>query len=349
VLKEEDLRAEKASIYLNASRIDDAEKFCKTIVANPVSKTEKQKAEKILAGIYEKKGRVDEALQLYIDIVPFEHDDSVKMSLARLYDKKGDVSNALRYVSLLKDKGLRSAEIEKRLRHLIAAGDAKAVEYLLKFAVSIDKDSPFLITAARYLNAKGKKREGELMLKRAETGVERGEAALSLGQIFFDEGKYSEARKSITPLLLENRYFIKASFMMADIMIKEGDIRGAIACLEKAGKYSKDSRITSRLADLYFETGDRAAAFKYYKAASERGDANASLKAADLLFLSGKASQARTYYHRALSLKLSDEKSLQWAYYQYGKMTGNKGYLKKASNNGGLVGEAAGILAGETQ
>ncbi|MBF0558940.1 MAG: hypothetical protein HQL08_09180, partial [Nitrospirae bacterium] len=89
VLKEEDLRVEKAMIFLNASRSDDAEKLCKSIVANPVSKSEKQRAEKILAGLYERKGKVDEALQLYLDIVPYETEDSVKMSLARLYDKKG--------------------------------------------------------------------------------------------------------------------------------------------------------------------------------------------------------------------------------------------------------------------
>lgn len=349
VLKEEDLRVEKASIYINASRPEDAEKLCKTVVADPVSMLEKQKAEKILAGIYERKGRVDEALQMYNDIAPFEHGDGVKMSVSGLYDKKGDELDALRYASLIRDKALRSAEVEKRLRQLMAAGDANAVDYILKFSVSLDKDSPFLITAARYLIEKGKKREGEYMLKKAESGVERGEAALSLAKVYFGDGKYAEARKSISPLLFENRYFIKASFILADIMNREGDLQGAIACMEKANKYSKDFKVSSRLADLYFETGDRTTAFKYYKTASDRGGADASLKTADLLFLSGKISQAGAYYRRALSQGLSDEKSLQWAYYQYGKIAKNNAYLKKAADSGGLVGEAAGIVAGRSQ
>ncbi|MBF0558941.1 MAG: hypothetical protein HQL08_09185, partial [Nitrospirae bacterium] len=220
---------------------------------------------------------------------------------------------------------------------------------LLKFSASLDKDSPFLITASKYLIEKGKKREAAALLKKAETGVERGEAALYMAQVFFRDGKYSEAKKSAAPLLLENRYFIKASFLMADILTMQGDLQGAIACMEKASKYSNDMNISAKLADLHFATGNRVTAFKYYKTAAERGDASAALKAADLLFIYGKPSDARGYYQRALTLGLSDEKSLQWAYYQYGKMTRNKEYLKKAALSGGLVGEAAGILAGDKQ
>jgi len=349
VLKEEDLRVDKALIFLDASQLEDAEKICKSIIADPVSRTEKLKAERILAGIYERKGSVDKALPLYTDIVLYEPDDSVIMSLTKLYEIKGDTRNALRYASLLKDQGLKSAEIEKQLKQVISAANADAVQYVLRFSASINKDSPFLITAARFLIKEGKKREGLLMLKRAEAGVEKGAAALYLAQVLFNEGKYSEAKKNIAPLLLENRYFIKASLLMAEIMTREGDLQGAIACMEKAYKYSKDIRITDELADLYFESGDRATAFKFFKKASDNGDANSSLMAADLLFLSGKSLQSLKYYHRALSLGLSDKKSRQWAYYQYGKITGNNEYLKKAVNSGGLVGEAAGILAGKNQ
>jgi tetratricopeptide (TPR) repeat protein len=346
LLKEEDLRVEKARIYFDASRFDDAEKLCKSIIADPVSNTEKQKAQKILARVYEGKGKVDEALQMYTDISPYERDENVKMSLARLYDKKGDSGNALRYLSLLKDKKIRSEEIEKRLRKLIGARDPKADEYLIKFSLSIDKDSLFLVTAARYLIEDGKKFEGTSMLRRAMSGLERGEAYLSMAGMLLKEGKYSEAMKNVTPLLLENRYFIRASFIMAEILSAEGDLDGAIACMEKTEKYSKDARITSMIADLYLKKGDRDAAFKYYKISSDRGDAIAALKTGDLLYLSGKASQSGAYYKRSLSLGLSDEKSRQWAYYQYGKMTGDKKYLKKAEHSGGVIGEAAVILEG---
>ncbi len=345
-LKEEDLRADKALIYFNASRFNEAEKLCKSIIADPVSRLEQQKAQKILAKLYEGKGRGDEALELYLEIVRYEADDNIKMSIAKLYDIKGDTGNALKYVSLLRDRGIRSAEMERRFKRLMAAKNPEAVEYLSKFSAAISADSPFIVKAARYLIENGKKLEGTLMLRRALKGLESGDAALSMAEVLFNDGKYSEAKKFAEPLLLENRYFIEATFLMSEILNREGDPAGAITYLGKAAKYSKDSRIDSKIADLYIETGDRAMALKYYKAASDRGVAIAALKAGDLLYLSGNVSQSRMYYKRALGLGLSDQKNLQWAYYQYGKMTGNKKYLKKAAQSGGIVGEAAGLLAG---
>ncbi len=342
-LKEEDLRADKALIYFNAARYDEAEKLCKSIIADPVSRLEQQKAQKILAGLYEGKGRVNEALQLYLDVVHYERDDSIKMSIAKLYDRKGETENALTYMNLLKDRGTRSAEMEKRLKKLMAARTPESVACLIKFSSAISVDSPFIVTAARYLIENGKKFEGTLMLRRAMKGLERGDASLTMAEVLFNDGKLSEAKKFAGPLLLENRYFVEATFLMSEILSREGDTAGAIACLEKAAKYSKDSRIYSRIADLYIETGDRATALKYYKTASDSGVAIAALKAGDLLYLSGNVPQSRAYYKRALSLGLADKTNLQWAYYQYGKITGNKEYLKKAAKSGGVVGEAAGI------
>ncbi len=349
-LKEEGLRADKALIYFNASLYNETEKLCKSIIADPASKLELQKARKILARLYEGKGRVDEALALYLEIVPYDPDDSIKMSIAKLYEIKGDTGDALRYLSLLKDRSIRSAEMERLLKKLMAARNPEAVAYLGKFSAAISEDSPFIVTAARYLIENGKKLEGTLMLRRAMKGVEKGDAALSMAGVLFNDRKYSEAKKLVEPLLFENRYFIQATFLMSDILSREGDPAGAITCLEKATKYSKDSRIDSKIADLYLETGDRTTALKYYKTASGRGGAVAALKAGDLLYLSGNVSQSRMYYKRALSLGLSDQKNLQWAYYQYGKMTGNKEYLKKAVKSGGIVGEAAGLqIEGEVK
>ncbi|HXW68219.1 MAG TPA: tetratricopeptide repeat protein, partial [Dissulfurispiraceae bacterium] len=344
--KEEDLRVDKALIYFHASRFNETEKLCKHIISDPVSKLEQQNARKILAGLYESKGKVDEALELFLEIVRYESDDSIKMSIAKLYDIKGETGNALRFLSLIKDKGIRSAEMEKRLKKLLASGDPQAVAYLSKFSSALSVDSRFIVTAARYLIENGKKLEGTLMLRRALKGTESGDAALSMAEVLFNDGKYREAKKFAEPLLIENRYFLEATFLMSDILRREGDKAGAITCLEKAAKYSKDGRIDSKIADLYAESGDRTRALKYYKTASDRGGAIAALKAGDLLYLSGNVSQSRIYYKRALSLGLSDRKNLQWACYQYGKITGNKEYLKKAVQSGGIIGEAAGLLTG---
>jgi Tfp pilus assembly protein PilF len=71
------------------------------------------------------------------------------------------------------------------------------------------------------------------------------------------------------------------------------------------------------------------------------------VKAGDCLYISGDYTKAKTYYKRALDYNVKDPKSLQWAQYQYGKLTKSNDYLKKAVTGGGEIAEAAAMISGD--
>ncbi len=346
-LKEQDIRVEKARIFFNARKLKEAERFCRSIIDNPYWNIEKIKAKKLMLQIYEVDGNVDEALKLAIEISPYEPGDNFKLKIVSLYDKKGDLNNTMKYLSYLSNKKLRSAEIEKRLKTMIASKDPEAVEYIQKFSSSLDADAPFIVDASRYLIANGKKIEGKQLLTKALNGAARGEASLYMAELLIQEGKYVEAEKVLKPLTLDTRYLYKASYMIADIMERQGKYAAAIEYLLRIVKIVTDYRIAAKLGDLYYKTGDRQNAVKYYIIASNKGDGLSSVKAADCLYISGDYTKAKTYYKRALDFNIKDPKSLQWVQYQYGKLTKSNDYLKKAVAGGGEIAEAAAMILGD--
>jgi tetratricopeptide (TPR) repeat protein len=345
-LKEQDIRVEKARIFFNARKLKDAEMLCRAIIYNPTSGIEKFNAQKVLLQLYEVEGKVDEALKLGLELLPYESTDEFKLKIVSLYDKKGDLNNAMKYLSYLSNKKMRSAEIEKRLKILIASNDPKAVEYVQKFSIYLDADAPFIIDASRYLIVNGKKFEGRLLLGKALKGAVKGEASLYMADLLIQEGKYAGAEKMLTPLTMDTRYLYKASYMVADIMERQGKYAAAIEYLTRIVKTAADYRIAAKLGDLYYKAGDRQNAVKYYIIASNKGDGLSSVKAGDCLYISGNYTKAKIFYRRALDLNLKDPKTIQWVQYQYGKLTKNMDYLKKAISGGGEIAEAATMISG---
>lgn len=345
-LKEQDIRVEKARILFNAKKLKEAERLCRSIIDSPTSSIEKINAKRVLLQIYEVDGKVDDALKLGLELSPYEPGDDFKLKIISLYDKKGDLNNAMKYLSYLSNKKLRSAEIEKRIKSVISFKDPKAVEYVQRFSFSFDADAPFIVDASRYLIANGKKIEGKQLLMKALRGAVKGEASLYMAELLIQEGKYVEAEKILMPLTMDTRYLYKASYMIADIMERQGKYAAAIEYLSRIVKTATDYRIAAKLGDLYYKTKDRQGAVKYYIIASNKGDGLSSVKAGDCLYISGDYAKAKTYYRRALDYNLKDPKSLQWAQYQYGKLTKNRDYLKKAIAGGGEIAEAAAMISG---
>lgn len=346
-LKEQDIRVEKARIFFNARKLKEAERLCRSIIDSPISSIERINAKKVLLQIYEVDGRVDDALKLGIELSPYEPDDNFKLKIVSLYDKKGDLNNAMKYLSYLSNKKSRSVEIEKRLKAMIASKDPKAVEYVQNFSFLLDVDTPFIIDASRYLIANGKKFEGKQLLTKALKGAVKGEASLYMAELLIQEGKYVEAEKILMPLAIDTRYLFRASYMVADIMERQGKYAAAIEYLLRIVKTATDYRIAAKLGDLYYKTKDRQNAMKYYIMASNKGDGLSSVKAGDCLYISGDYTKAKIYYKRALDYNVKDSKSLQWAQYQYGKLTKNNDYLKKAVTGGGEIAEAAAMILGD--
>ncbi|OGW20005.1 MAG: hypothetical protein A2077_06505 [Nitrospirae bacterium GWC2_46_6] len=344
VLTEQDIRAEKAWILFYARKTRDAEMLTKSIIDGPASRVEKLKSKRILLMIYESADKIDDALKLRIELLPYEPGDDSKMKIVALYDKKENVEGALRYLTYVKDKKIKSAEMEKRLKTIMNSGDPKAIEYLSRFSWHIAEDSPFFMDVSRYLIANGKKAEGMGLLRKAARSNPKGEAALYLSELLMAEGRYPEAKKFLEPIMADARYAPRAAPMIAEIMEREGKYNAAIDYLLNIVKTAKDYRPAAKLGDLYYKKGDKSGALKYYVIAADRGDGLSSLKAGDIFYISNDYAKAKLYYKKALDRDIKDPKSLQWVYYQYGKLTKNDEYLKKAVSGGGDVATAASAL-----
>lgn len=346
-LKEMNIRTDMARIYLNAGNFREAENICRGIIDNPVSRIERLRAKRILLEVYEKEERIDDVLRISLKLFPYETGDNFRLRIANLYNKKNDIGNTLRFLALLRDRNLRSYEIEKRLSKIIAAKNPEAMNYVLKYSAHLSPDSPFIIEAGRYLLSGGKKHEGMQLFSRALRGNVRGEASLVLAELMIAEGRLDNAKRLLSIAVLDTRYMVKASYLLSEIEIKEGNLSHAIRHLKRIVDISQDYKIPAQLGDLYFKAGNRPKALKYYIMASDRGDAISSIKAADCFYIEGKYRNAKLYYKKAIDSGIKEPRQLQWAYYQYGKLTGSREHLKKAAAKGGEIAEAARIIIGE--
>ncbi|KAF0183713.1 MAG: tetratricopeptide repeat domain protein [Nitrospirae bacterium] len=340
-LRDEDIRVDKAEIYLLSGRIKESEAFLKSILAAPLSSVEQLRARRILLQAYERQGRTDDMLTIAQDLLSYDTNDEVRRKLIVLFDTKNDLENSLKQIAQLRDKGLRSLEVERRLKKALSEGGPKTLDLLQRFAFHLNAESPVLAEAANYLAKNGKKAEARSLLQKAARSGTPSEASIALADIFIQEGKHDEAKKLLQPLLTTKQHAQSALLLMGEIADKKGDVRGAIDVFEKTAKRGKQPRIESRLGDLYWKTGDKKAALKYYSSAADQGDTAAMVKAADAFYMSGQNKPAEKYYKKALDSKLEDGTQKQWAYYQYGKLAQKREFLEKAAGGGGEIGEAA--------
>jgi tetratricopeptide (TPR) repeat protein len=343
-LKEMEIRVNKARIFFDAGNFKESENISVNIINNPVSRRERLGAKRILLSIYEKEERINDALKLSLALFPYETGDDFRLKIASLYDKKNDIDGAMRFLALLRDRGLRSSEMEKRLGKIIASGKPEAMDYILKYSVFLSPDKPFIVEVAKYLVSGAKKREGMQLLSKALRGNVRGEASLYLSELMIAGGRFDDAKGLLSIAILDTRYMFKASYLLAEIMEKEGNLSGAIRHLERIVGLARDYKIPARLGNLYFKAGDRRKSLRYYIMASDRGDAISSIIAADFFYMEGRYRSAKQYYKKAINRGIKEPGQLQWAYYQYGKLTGSREHLKKAAAKGGEIAEAARII-----
>jgi tetratricopeptide (TPR) repeat protein len=346
-LKEERLRHEKAFILFHAGKIDDAKKIALSIISSPLFQAERLMAERLMFAVYETEKKYDDAIRTGQRLLSYEPSDDFRLRLVALYDKKQDIDSAMKFLTYITNVKLRSEEIEKRLRQIKASNNPKTLDFFIKYSGYISADNPFILEASEYMMKAGAKNEAMSALYRALKGAQRGEASLQLAQLLIGEGRLDEAKKILNFLSLDTRYLARASALLADIFEKEGNYNLAIASLLRIAAISKDAAVPAKLGDLYFKSGDKSNALKYFIIASDRGDIASSVKAADVLYLSGDSKKAVKYYKTAIDKDTKDAKMLQWAQYQYGKITGNNDFLKKAASSGGDIADAAKIIMGK--
>lgn len=345
-LKGEGLRIAKAQVYINAGKLKEAEAQLDGIVAAPMSRSEGIEAKTALFDVYNGQGRVDDALKIGQGLITYDAPDDLKMKVISFFEKKGDVENAIRYLVYLNDKVKRNSEIEKMLRKAISADDPGAVGFIRKYTLYLGSDSPFVVDAARYLLEKGNKKEADMFLRSASRGKAKGDADLFRAELYMEEGKYESAAGILDTLVGDKKYEARALGMLAKIMIEKGDYAAAIRELKKLPKTAETSSAIHEFGDLYWKVGDRKTALRYYIAAADKGDGASAVKAGDVYFLAGDRKKAAFYYQKAISSPSPDNATLQWAWYQAGKLTDNKAFLKKAAGAGGDIAEAAGIMLG---
>ncbi len=346
-LKAENIAVSKAVIYYNARKYIDAKDMLTAIINAPSSRLEAIQAKSTLFQIYDVENNQDAALKLAIDILNYEPTDDLRLKAITLFDKKGDPDSAFRYLTYLKNKQTLSDELERRLKKLQQDKDPKADEYLLKYFIYLSIDNPYVIEAAKYMNEKGYKEQAKRLLQKAVRGRNGAEASIVLSRVLMQEKKFSEAKRLLTPITTDANYSGQASLLLYEIFEYEGNISAAEQYRARAIRVLETQKDYSSVGDLYVRSGNNAEALKNYVRAAQKGDAISMLKVADLYYLTGKHDTARLYYKKAIDGGIKDPKSLQWADYQYGKLSRNNEYLKKAEDGGGSVSEAAALLRSE--
>jgi TPR repeat protein len=132
--------------------------------------------------------------------------------------------------------------------------------------------------------------------------------------------------------------------LMERILAALGDAEGAADFRRRAIRILLAEKDYFSVAELNMVDGNRTEALKYYTKAADKGNVTAMIKAADLYYVGGKTGISKEYYKKAIDKGIKDRKSLQWASYQYGKISEDEDYLEKARSGGGAVAETAGML-----
>ncbi|MFQ3573332.1 MAG: tetratricopeptide repeat protein, partial [Thermodesulfovibrionales bacterium] len=346
-LKKADLLIERAQVYYYANRFSDAEKKLNEIINAPyTTNVNRLRALRVLWYIYTKEGKIDDAIRVGNALLFYERSDEFKKSLAELYFKQKDFPNALRIISYIDRKRLREQETERVLKGSMLSGDPSTLKNVYRFANNISPDSPFIVEIAKYLADNNDKKTAIEHLKRASRGHSAGPAGLLLSELLLKEGRFTEAKKALEFLTLDPRYAKSASIILGEIMEKEGNIEMAIHYYKKLVDVTKDARISERVGDILWRQGKRDEAVNYYIIASRVGNEMASIKVGDYFYLQGDTKTALEYYKKGLNAP-KEVPEYQWVNYQYGKLTKNRDYLKKAADGNNEIANAAKALLRE--
>ncbi len=337
-LKNKKFDIDKAEILIRANKFNEAEKLLTKVINYDEKMSNKIKAKNMLFELYLLQGKTDEALKLGKELSFYISSDEFKVKLLSIYLTQKNYDDALKILISLKDQKLKTKKIEEFINKLKAENPQKVTEYIIKLSPFLNADSSLLTYYAEVLLKEGKLSDAKNILKKVLTGHRKAEAIVPYAQILVAEGKLKEAKKILEPIKDKKP---SALALYAQILYKEGDKQNALLDIRKASKSLQDPNILSIAGDLEYSVGDKKNALNLWVKATNLGSAEASLKAADYYYLSKNIKEASKYYKKTIDLGNIDNKSLMWAYYQYGKINKEKSYLEKVANSEGELAKAA--------
>ena len=271
---------------------------------------------KILAGVYSRRGNLDDAISLYKDVLNIKSDDSAAMGeLVKCYIKKKEFDDAIKiskemikinpreaqaYVTLglsLAEKGLWDQVIQNYREAVRIEPDNYPVRFKLAEACRKNNMMSSAIEEYKYI---------------AEHSKEPEPALLALGDIYLKLKKSDDAVKSYQKVLKKHPRMAVAYANLASAYAGLDKWQEELDNLKKAVALSpNDPTIRFNLGAAYERKKMDAEAIKEYenvlKINSE--DADALERLADLALKNKKYAQAIKYYQR-LTTKASNKSSI---------------------------------------
>jgi len=291
---------------------------------------------KILAGVYSRQGRLDDAISQYKYVVELKPDDFIALGeLAKCYIKKKDYDDAIKisrriikinpkeaqaYVSVgfsLEEKGLWSQAIQNYCEAVRIEPDNYPVR--LKLAEAYGKNNMInsAIDEYKYI---------------AEHSKEAHLALLPLGDIYLKLKKYDAAIKCYKEVIKKQPRLVAAYANIASAYAGSGKFSEELDNLKKAVSLSPDEpTIRFNLGAAYERRKMNTEAIKEYENVFNKNprDADALERLADLALKNKKFAQAVKYYEKLTATASSKSSIFANLGFAYGEL---KEYAASAEN-----------------
>jgi tetratricopeptide (TPR) repeat protein len=260
---------------------------------------------RILAGIYVKQNRTDEAASLYEEVLRIKPDDTAAMKeLARCYLKGNRQDSAIRVLSGLVEKQPQDAEAFAMLGLSFShrkSWDKAAQSYRQALQIEPGNQEVRMMLAGAYENSGSEDAAAEQYRYIAQHSRDAAAAWKAMGNSYLKKGKYNRAIESYTQVVRIKPQDGAAHASMAAAYAGLGRLKEEIQHLQKAAVLMPDQPVVHfNLAVAYEKRKMTDDALKEYLHVLKINpeDADALERAADLTLKSKKYDQAVHYYEK---------------------------------------------------
>jgi tetratricopeptide (TPR) repeat protein len=291
---------------------------------------------KILAGIYLRTGRLEDAISQYKDILAIKPDDAAALSeLTKCYIRKKEYDNALETSRKLIKINPRDVEAYASMGYALEEKGRwdQAIESYLQ-AVKIDPDNypvRFKLGDA-YIHKKKIVPAIEQYQYIVDHSANADAAMIALGDVYLKTKKYNEAIKYYKEVIKNQPKFAAAYANLALAYAGKGKLQEELDNLKKAAELSPDEPIIRYNLGVAYERRklDTEAVKEYEHVLKISPDDNdAAKRLADLFFKNKKYDQAIKYYEKLSAALPNDSSILANLGFAYGELKNYKASAEK--------------------